>query len=115
MKRVQIVLNLLQFFIMFICAIFFPFNILPGWVQLISKLVPISYAVDLFRNTLIGTPPELISNQFIKNIGLGNFINGYWFEFLFLHVITIISCISGWIFYGRQQDKIKNEEGLSNY
>lgn len=115
MKRAQVVLNLVQFVFMFVCGIFFPFSILPPSIQIISKLIPVSYAVDLFRNTLIGTSPELISNQFVQSIGLGAYLNAFWFEFILLHVITIVSCISGWILYSKQQDRIRNAEGLSNY
>ena len=115
MKRAQMVLNLVQFVFMFLCGIFFPFSILPDSVQFISKLIPVSYAVDLFRNTLIGSSPELISNQFIQSIGLSQILNAYWFEFYLLHILAILSCILGWVMYSKQQDKIRNQEGLSNY
>jgi ABC-type polysaccharide/polyol phosphate export permease len=115
MKRAQVVLNLGQFVFMFLCGIFFPFSILPDFVQFISKLIPISYAVDLFRNTLIGSTPELISDSFVQSLGLGSFLNGYWFEFILLHILTIISCIFGWFYYASQQNRIRTQEGLSNY
>ncbi|MHA2225081.1 MAG: ABC transporter permease [Candidatus Hodarchaeales archaeon] len=53
--------NLLQFVLMIICAMFFPFSALPEVIQIISRLIPLSYCVDLFRSTLIGMPPELLS------------------------------------------------------
>ena len=115
MKRAQVVLNLIQFVFMFVCGIFFPFSILPPSIQIISKLIPVSYAGDLFRNTLVGTNPELNSNQFVQYIGLGTYLNAYWFDFILLHIIAIFSCIFGWILYSKQQDRIRNEEGLSNY
>jgi len=115
MKRAQVVLNLVQFVFMFLCGIFFPFSILPGPVELLAKLIPVSYAVDLFRNTLVGSQPELITNQFVSSIGLGQVLTGYWFEFLLVHIITVISCVAGWILYSKQQDRIRNNEGLSNY
>lgn len=115
MKRAQVVLNLIQFVFLFVCGIFFPFSILPPSIQILSKLIPVSYAVDLFRNTLIGTSPELISNHFVQSIGLGAYLNGYWFEFLLLHIFAIISCVFGWVLYSKQQDRIRNAEGLSNY
>ena len=115
MKRAQVVLNLVQFVFMFLCGIFFPFSILPDSVQIIAKIIPVSYAVDLFRNTLVGSNPELITNQFVQSIGLGDYLNAYWFEFILLHIITIVSCIFGWILYSKQQDRVRNAEGLSNY
>ncbi|MER3458242.1 MAG: hypothetical protein C4309_06110, partial [Chloroflexota bacterium] len=58
----QTLANLAQFTFMVLCAPFFPFQALPGWIQTISRLIPLSYGVDLFRSTLMGYPagfPEL--------------------------------------------------------
>lgn len=115
MKRAIVVLNLFQFVFMLICGIFYPFSSIPEPIYTISRLVPISYAVDLFRNTLIGTKPELITDSFVKNIGLENFFSGASFELLLLHILTILSCMLGWYFYANQENKIRKNEGLSNY
>jgi len=59
---IQTMINLLQFFFMIFCAMFFPFSALPDWILVVSKLIPISYGVDIFRSTLMGYPegfPEL--------------------------------------------------------
>lgn len=53
----QTLANLFQFMFMVVCAPFFPFSALPGWLQAVSRLIPLSYAVDLFRSTLMGYPP----------------------------------------------------------
>jgi ABC-2 type transport system permease protein len=58
----QTLANLFQFAFMVFCAPFFPFAVLPESVQYISRLIPLSYAVDAFRSTLMGYPsgyPEL--------------------------------------------------------
>ena len=52
--------NFLQFFFMIVCAMFFPFSALPDVVLIVSRLIPLSYCVDLFRSTLLGTIPELL-------------------------------------------------------
>ena len=36
---------------------FFPFSALPPFILAISRLIPLSYAVDAFRSTLMGYPP----------------------------------------------------------
>jgi len=49
--------NLLEFALLVVCAMFFPFRVLPEPVQWISRIIPLSYCVDAFRSTLIGLPP----------------------------------------------------------
>ncbi len=56
--------NFLQFFLMVICAMFFPFSALPEFIQAISRLIPLSYCVDLFRTVMIGEAPELLPFEF---------------------------------------------------
>jgi ABC-2 type transport system permease protein len=53
----QTLANLFQFAFMVFCAPFFPFAALPGFLQFISRLIPLSYAVDAFRSTMMGYPP----------------------------------------------------------
>lgn len=55
--------NALQFVFMALCAMFFPFSVLPDTVLVVSRLIPLSYCVDAFRSTLMGYPegyPELL-------------------------------------------------------
>jgi ABC-2 type transport system permease protein len=37
----------------------YPERIMPGWLQAISKVNPLSYEVDALRGLLIGTPAHL--------------------------------------------------------
>jgi ABC-type polysaccharide/polyol phosphate export permease len=49
--------NLLEFGLLFFCAMLFPFRALPGPLLAISRLLPLSYSVDAFRSALLGFPP----------------------------------------------------------
>jgi ABC-type multidrug transport system permease subunit len=49
--------NLLEFGLILVCAMFFPFRVLPEPVRLLSRAIPLSYCIDAFRSTLIGFPP----------------------------------------------------------
>ena len=49
--------NLFEFSLLVVCAMFFPFRVLPEPVRLVSRLIPLSYCVDAFRSTLLGFPP----------------------------------------------------------
>lgn len=58
--------NLLQFAFLILTANFFPFAALPEPVLWVSRAIPLSYAVDAFRSTLLGYPagyPELAPIQ----------------------------------------------------
>jgi ABC-2 type transport system permease protein len=56
-ETAQTAANLLQFAFMLLCAPFFPFETLPAWARTYSRLIPLSYAVDAFRSTLMDFPP----------------------------------------------------------
>ena len=49
--------NFLEFGLLFLCAMLFPFRTLPGPLLVVSRLLPLSYGVDAFRSALLGFPP----------------------------------------------------------
>lgn len=58
----QTLANFLQFFLLVLCANFFPFSALPPFLLKFSRLLPPAYGVDAFRSALMGFPegmPEL--------------------------------------------------------
>jgi ABC-2 type transport system permease protein len=61
-ETAQTLANFIQFVFIILCAVFFPFSALPGWLLYASKAIPLSYSVDAFRSVMIGLPagyPEL--------------------------------------------------------
>lgn len=84
-ESAQTAVNLLQFGFMILCAPFFAFSALPPAVQNISRLIPLSYGVDLFRSTLMDYPegfPELapfgVELTIVTLFGLGMPVLGIW-------------------------------------
>ena len=84
-ETAQTVANLLQFAFLILCANFFPFSALPDPVLAVSKVIPLSYAVDAFRSTLMGYPagyPELAPIEteiiIVTVFGLLMPVIGYW-------------------------------------
>jgi len=60
-ESVEIVANVLEFGLMGICALFYPFSILPLPLLTISRFIPLSYGVDAFRTIAMGNlRPELL-------------------------------------------------------
>ena len=66
------IMNFVAIIFTFTCAMFFPFSALPkAMVEYISKWIPLSYSVDLFRSALLSYPPgfpELASIPFELSI-----------------------------------------------
>ncbi|MCD6126775.1 MAG: ABC transporter permease [Methanomicrobia archaeon] len=95
--------NVLQFVFMILCAMFFPFSVLPDSVLKISKLIPLSYGVDLFRSSLMGYPegfPELLPvNQ----------------EFLIILLFGIITPALGYLLYRKAEKKVRTDGSLGMY
>ncbi len=56
-ESAQMAANVLQFVFLIVCGMFFPFSALPAPVLWVSRAIPLSYAVDAFRSTLMGYPP----------------------------------------------------------
>ncbi|MBI5651395.1 MAG: ABC transporter permease [Chloroflexi bacterium] len=84
-ESAQATANFLEFAIMILCGMFFPFRALPEIVQMISRAIPLSYAVDAFRSTLMGYPrgfPELAPIEteiaIVIAFGILSPIIGYW-------------------------------------
>lgn len=55
-ETAQTVANFLQFGLLVLFANFFPFSALPPFILFTSRLIPLAYAVDAFRSTMMGFP-----------------------------------------------------------
>jgi len=112
MKRSAMSANVIQFLIMIFSAVFYPFKALPEPMLTISKLLPFSYYIDLFRTTIIGTQPELITEPMnILGITLSPFIA----ELILIHIFTAIFLAIGAITYEKMLIKAKREGTLHTY
>ncbi|MFQ5976868.1 MAG: ABC transporter permease [Candidatus Heimdallarchaeota archaeon] len=99
----ELLANMLQFFVLILCAMFFPFSVLPEPVLVISRLIPLSYGVDLFRSTMMGFPsgyPELASTQT---------------EWVIVVAFGIIMPIAGFLFYRWSVYRQRAKSGISDY
>ena len=84
-ETAQTLANLLQFGVMILCANFFPFAVLPPVLRKLSYFIPLSYAVDAFRSTMMNYPagyPELapigVEIWIVTFFGLVMPLLGYW-------------------------------------
>jgi ABC-2 type transport system permease protein len=92
--------NFLQLFFMIVCAMFFPFSALPEIVLVFSRLIPISYCVDLFRSTMVGIQPELLPFEL---------------ELLIVVIFSIVLPFLGIFFFRRTVEAAKREGNLAEY
>jgi ABC-2 type transport system permease protein len=67
----QVLIQILIFPLIFLAGVFFPVNAVPLWMEVISKINPLTYGVDAIRQLFLGS-----------NVGLGVAVFG--------HTMTII-------------------------
>ncbi|MGQ4833952.1 MAG: ABC transporter permease [Candidatus Asgardarchaeia archaeon] len=111
-KRAEVLSNVIQFTLMFFCAMFFPFGSLPTEILTISKLIPFSYNVDLFRSLIGGLPPELITESITF---LGVTLSPVMIELLIVHISTIFFLVAGFKIFNYSMKKAKLEGTLSHF
>lgn len=95
--------NLLQFAFLVVCANFFPFSALPAVLRAVSRVIPLAYAVDAFRSTLMGYPPgfpELASIEV---------------EIVVVTVFGLLMPLLGYWLYRLAEDQARRSGGLSTY
>jgi ABC-2 type transport system permease protein len=92
--------NFMQLAIMMFCAMFFPFSALPDIIVLVSRFIPLSYCVDLFRSTMIGVQPELLPLEI---------------ELIIILFFAIVLPIAGIIFFRRTVNTAKKDGNLAEY
>ncbi len=95
--------NLLQFAFLVVCANFFPFSALPAVLRAVSRVIPLAYAVDAFRSTLMGYPPgfpELASIEV---------------EIVVVTVFGLLMPLLGYWLYRLAEDQARHSGGLSTY
>ena len=55
----QLFIQLLIFPLIFLAGVFFPVNNVPEWLEVISKVNPLTYGVDAIRQVFLGSVPGL--------------------------------------------------------
>jgi ABC-2 type transport system permease protein len=95
--------NLLQFAFLILCANFFPFSALPEPVLWVSRAIPLSYAVDAFRSTLMGYPPGFPELAPIE------------VELVIVVAFGILMPILGYWLYRRAEDHARRTGSLSEF
>lgn len=100
-ETAQFLVGFLQFFFLIFSAQFFPFSVLPPpVVDYVSRWLPVSYNVDLFRTSLMGIPPELAPG---------------WVELLIVAVFGVVSPIVGCALYRVIERKARSAGTLGEY
>jgi ABC-2 type transport system permease protein len=76
-ETAQMMMMLMQFPMMFLSGILFPMDQLPGWLQVVGKLLPLYYAADALRKVVV---LNASLNQILPDVGV-----------LFLYSIVTLS------------------------
>lgn len=95
--------NLMQFAFLILTANFFPFAALPEPVQWVSRAIPLSYAVDAFRSTLMGYPPGFPELAPIE------------VEITIIAVFAVVMPLLGYWLYRRAEDHARRTGSLAEF
>lgn len=105
-------INVFTMLFMIFCGTFYSFAMVPEVVVLISRLILFSYAVDLFRTTLLGLKPELISTP----ITIGSLtVSSVLFEWLLVVSLSIVFVVVGKFYLLKTINDAKREGTLGAY
>ena len=99
----QTLANLIQFGFMVLCAPFFPFVALPGWLQMVARFIPFAHAVDAFRSTLMGYPPGFPELAPIE------------VELVVVTLFGLLMPVMGYGLYRYEEDRARRSGSLSEY
>lgn len=102
-ETAQTAANFLQFGLLILCANFFPFAALPPWLQAVSRWIPLAYAVDALRSTLMGYPPGFPE---LAPIGA---------EIAIVTLFGLIMPVVGFMLYRRAERRARKQGSLSMY
>ena len=98
------IMNFIGVLFTFTCAMMFPFSVLPrAMTDYVSKWIPLSYSVDLFRSALLSYPsgfPELASART---------------ELIITAVFAFVMPVVGYFLYRRIERSAKMRGTLSEY
>ncbi len=67
----QLIIQVLIFPLIFLAGVFFPTNNVPTWMEIISKINPLTYGVDAIRHIFLGNAPGLGVTVFGHTTTLG--------------------------------------------
>lgn len=99
----QTAASILQFGFLVLCAVFFPFSALPAGLRAVSRAIPLAYAVDGFRSTLMGLPPG-----FPELAPIGT-------EIVITTLFGLLMPLLGYLVYRRAEAGARRSGSLSEY
>lgn len=101
----------IQFTYMLFCGAFYPFNSIPENMRIISMLIPFSYGVDIFRTSLVGIEPELVSEIVLFGIP----ISGQLAELILVFFLSMLFLVCGHAFLKKSIEEGKRKGYLGTY
>lgn len=92
----QVLIQILIFPLIFLAGVFFPVNNVPLWMEIISKVNPLTYGVDAIRQVFLGSDLGLGVSVFGHTLAMGT-------EILIVGVLGAILLGSAVLSFNRQE------------
>ncbi len=98
-KQIGPAASLIQTIMMFFCGVYIPIQILPGWIQPVSYCLPLTYAFNAIRASLIG----------------GEGILSYWENVVPLIIFFVVMVVGGYIIFNKLLNKGRKSGTIYGY
>ncbi len=102
-EAAQLAANVLQFVFLLVCGMFFPFSSLPDQLIWVSRVIPLSYAVDAFRSTLMGYPPGFPELAPIE------------VEIVIVTLFGVLTPLAGYLLYKAAEKRVRTTGSLAQF
>lgn len=102
----QMIVQLMVFPMLFLSGAFFPLSGMPGWMNIIVKLNPLTYAVDLFKKIILeyDKMPELLRQSMGLNLKVGDHLVTMANEIGFIAIFgAVMIALAMWSFNTAEQ------------
>jgi len=101
----QAVIQVIIFPMLFLSGAFFPLNGMPGWMNALVKVNPMTYAVDLFKHAMldIGSMNEMLKQAMGLNLEIMGHSVSTWEEMIFIICLGAVFVMLATIFFNRSE------------
>jgi len=99
----QVVMNLVMMPLFLLSGALFPLTDIPGWMEILSRINPVSYSIDLLRQVVFLhlAVPQVVADSFkITVLGMKM---GLWQDVLIVAVFAVLFSSLGTFFFSRSE------------
>ncbi len=105
-------INAIEMIVILFCGVFYSFRTAPHRILMISRMIPLSYAIDLLRTSIMGIEPELVPTTITI---LDTKLSASQFEWILVSTLSILILLVGYLYLMRVIKDAKKKGYLATY